>query len=228
MLSLRRHQLVTLKPDAWPLLLSMAGDDVARVGLAHWAKNDLPLVVARRSEGESPLTQQLGLPLPLRWGSRRLSLGALPTQVAQVDEFPAASAALPLWGAVHLGDWQRLICQLADQGVRTQVYGSYGWQALTGLGYLHAGSDLDLLMHVPDAPTADMATSLLANFAVNSPRLDGELVFGSDTAVAWREWKPWRCGRSAAILLKRTSGVALETGTRWLADLSTQGASGRA
>ena len=127
----------------------------------------------------------------------------------------------------------RLDQALAAAGASARVYGSFGWQHLTGLGYLHPGSDLDLLVRVRDAAGADVALAALqeaaAAFAPHAeppggsrladaaggeiplaPRLDGELAFDDGRAVAWREWATWRDGRARQVLVKTSSGAYLE------------------
>lgn len=241
MIALRRHQLVYLKPAAWEPLIAnalagnaqagdaqagdaQAGDAQAghaQAGLQHWAAHDLPLVVARQDRAAPALTRKLGLPLPQAWGRLRLSLQVLSTQIARVAAFPDARTVAPLL----LPPTQAALHDLCDGlhaiGVTTRVYGSYGWQWLTGLRYVRSGSDLDLLMEVPDlaiAPTtADAVVARLSTWGSAAPRLDGELVFDNGSAVAWREWRAWRSGQTQQLLVKRADGVALQAGTGWLA-----------
>lgn len=215
-----RHQLVRLTPEAWRRLIAGAGveDAFASAGLAHWADHSLPLVVARRSPGAPPSSHALGLPLPTCWGRRRLRVEVPTGHLAGTAGFPSLSALVerlePPMGAA-------LLCLSGDLdalGLHARVFGSHGWQAITGLDYVHAGSDLDLLLPVRCAHTADAACSLLDRFSLQTPRLDGELVFPDGTAVAWREWLAWRsAGQVGQILLKRVDGVALATGDQWLA-----------
>ena len=97
-----------------------------------------------------------------------------------------------------------------------RVYGSHGWQCLTGLEHVHQGSDLDLLVPVHNAACADAAVRNLACFAAPM-RLDGELIFPDGSAVAWREWQLWRSGQVAQLLVKRNRSVALAAESGWLA-----------
>lgn len=222
---LSRHQLVRLAPEAWPALIATAEDGVAHTGLAHWASHSLPLVVARQATGATPSAHTLGIPLPTCWGRRRLSVAAWPHQVLEAPAFPPLRALASQFGNLKSGAWSGLADGLESLGVHTLVYGSYGWQAVTGMDYLRTGSDLDLLMPIPDAGAADAACSLLGGFSAPAPRLDGELVFPDGTGVAWREWVSWRSGQQAQILLKRIDRVCLAEGPQWLADATAQEAS---
>ena len=66
------------------------------------------------------------------------------------------------------------------------MYGSYGWQALTGETYVHAASDIDLQIQVPGFQAARQALPLLQQARLPG-RLDGEFAFPAGHAIAWRE-----------------------------------------
>jgi phosphoribosyl-dephospho-CoA transferase len=206
---LYRHQLVCLSSEAWRTLIGTAADDGARAGLLHWANHDLPLVVARQPRGMDASMCSLGVSLPACWGRRRLAMQVPRAQVARLASFPDASELVRQLGPDAGPALQRLCDGLQAAGLRAWVYGSHGWQWVTGLNYVHPGSDLDLLVAVGDVAAADAAAALMASFALAPPRLDGELMFADGTAVAWREWLEWRSGRAAQILLKRIADVRL-------------------
>jgi phosphoribosyl-dephospho-CoA transferase len=106
-----------------------------------------------------------------------------------------------------LHDLSASLCAL---GVRSRVYGSHGWQLLTGLPCVHASSDIDLWSAVTDAAHADaVASALQACSTLGAPRLDGELLFPDGRAVAWREWQAWRSGRCRALMVKTLTGASL-------------------
>ena len=104
---------------------------------------------------------------------------------------------------------------VAACGTSAHVYGSYGWQALSGLVHICPTSDLDIWVAVDDAVQADAVTKRLTAFALGTPRLDGELMFPDGAAVAWREWSEWRAGRARAVMVKRLSDVELAYDTTW-------------
>jgi phosphoribosyl-dephospho-CoA transferase len=97
------------------------------------------------------------------------------------------------------------------------VYGSHGWQTLSGLAHVGPASDIDLLLRVDGAGQADTVASVLERAASDGPRLDGELVFNGSAAVAWREWLGWRRRGRGTILVKRLRSESLESGLESLA-----------
>jgi phosphoribosyl-dephospho-CoA transferase len=216
MVALRRHQLVRLNATGWAALQQQAWDDAARGCLAHWAAHHLPLVVTQQREGLSGDQLALGLPAPLQWQRRRFALQASLRDVLYFDEFPAAADVTPLLPVAVRAAWRTLTRQLERLDAAPRVYGSVGWQRLTGLTYLHAASDVDLRLSVVDAATADAVAARLNDAAFAAPRIDGELVFADGSAVAWREWLACRAGRVERMLVKRLHGVAMEAGDRWL------------
>lgn len=165
----QRHDLVWLTPSAWHRLCEAPWDEQASQILTHWCARDLPVVVARQREGAADRQLCLGLPAPLRWGRRRLALEVVEADIARAGAFPLLSDVVP---------------QTAVKDAR--VYGSYGWQALTGLDYVHADSDLDVLAAAEDLPQAQLIAERL--HAWSAPhRVDGEVVMPGGHAVAWRE-----------------------------------------
>jgi phosphoribosyl-dephospho-CoA transferase len=218
---LQRHGLVQLSPDGWAQVLAREWDAEAGACLAHWAAWRLPLVVTRQTDcrgraGPSG-TLALGLPAPARWSRRRIALRVPRTALLYADQFPRMAALTPLLPRTERAAWVALHRALDAGGLPARVYGSHGWQHLTRLPYLHAASDIDLLVPVGDAEAADYAAALLAETDIAAPRLDGELLFPGGAAVAWREWLAWRAGKAAAVLVKRRDGVSLEYGTEWMA-----------
>lgn len=143
--------------------------------------------VARRGPNASPCGREPRL-LPSRW----------PSLAAVVAGLPAAPAA-----------WLALPAQLHRVGLCARVYGSHGWQHLTGLAYCHGASDLDLLIPVADHATASRAATLLAAIDDEAGLLDGELCFPDGRAVAWREWRRWSQGATRVVLFKSLHGAAL-------------------
>ena len=216
MVGLQRHQLVRLSGAGWASVLARAWDDGVRACLAHWAAHGLPLVVTQQRAGLPEDHIALGLPAPLRWQRRRLALQLPASGVLCFDALPAAAAVTGLLPASVRGGWLALLSALHALGAAPRVYGSFGWQRLTGLGYLHAGSDLDLQLPARDAAIADAVAAALHQTAFATPRLDGEIVFPDGSAVAWREWRQWRERRVDRVLVKRLRGVAMETNDAWL------------
>jgi phosphoribosyl-dephospho-CoA transferase len=207
---LHRQQLLRLTPDGWARLLAAPCEDVVRECLALWAANGWPLVVTRQPASRGDAIA-VGLPAPARFRRRRIALSVAPEDVMFLDEFPPAEAVTRLLPRAAVAPWRALVAALAFDGCRARVYGGHGWQAITRLPYVHAESDLDLLLPVGGAAQADGVVRVLAGAAWDGPRLDGELLFPDGAAIAWREWLDHRQGRASRVLVKRLRGVALES-----------------
>lgn len=225
MTALRRHQLVWLEAAAWQRLLAPSADISPRDPqsiecLRHWASHELPLVVTQQPPGRrfrhADHAVMLGLPGPLQWGRRRLVVEVRISDLARTGGFVGASAITPILPVPLRDDWCKFCAGIARiAGAEPRVYGSYGWQQLTRLAYVHEGSDIDLLVAVGSAQQADRVASRLEEAPLGAPRIDGELAFPDGTAVAWREWSLWRSGSAAHILIKRIDGAALVDAGSW-------------
>jgi phosphoribosyl-dephospho-CoA transferase len=207
---LHRHQLAHLSAAGWQRLLSGGWDAEARDCLAHWAAHSLPLVVTRQREDDDGASLALGLCAPRQWNHRRLALRVDRAEVLYFDEFPRLDQVVTQLPQSARAPARQLALALRACGATARVYGSHGWQHLTGLAHVRDGSDLDVWVGVHGVPQADAVTAALNAFASTSRRLDGELVFDGDRAVAWREWLAWRSGRAQTLLVKRLRGAALE------------------
>ena len=215
MTPLHRHQIAWLSDAGWQQVLAHTWDATAQDCLQHWARQRLPLVVTRQTASEMPHTIALGLPAPVRWDKRRIALAVPRSAVLYFDAFPLACEVQCLLPLPARTAWRGLCEQLSACHAAARVYGSYGWQRLTGLDHVHGDSDIDLCIAVSHASQADAVAALLQDWAVPRVRLDGELVFGDGAAVAWREWAAWRAGRSSAVLVKRLCGATLERAPLW-------------
>lgn len=215
--TLHRHQLAWLGGDCWSGLIDQAADGRVSDCLAHWAKMQLPLVVTRQPTGIADGLIALGLPTPGCWGRLRLNFSVARTDVLRFDEFPYADEVLALLPAAARQPWRRLCAQLASTQTTARVYGSYGWQLLSGLDHARVGSDIDLWLTASCVEQADSAAACLASFSSNEPRLDGELMFSDGAAVAWREWLVWRAGRVQTLLVKNLHGCSMTNASRWQA-----------
>ena len=105
-----------------------------------------------------------------------------------------------------------------DLGITFRVFGSVAWQALTGLDYLSETSDIDVLWRPGDAEQLSGGIELLdawqRDFAIP---VDGEILFGDEDAVAWREWRDRGDGRR--LLVKRLSGPLMREAASLVATL---------
>lgn len=228
MTPLHRHQLARLSDAGWRTLLARDWDAEARDCLTHWAAARLPLVVTRQAP-KTDLPDEdriaLGLPAPGRWGRRRLALSVARSEVAYFDEFPGLDRACHRLPLPARPAWRSLCRDLQAIGANARVYGSYGWELLSGLDHVRPGSDIDLWLSVADMAQADAAAACLQGFSCAGLRLDGELMFVDGGAVAWREWLSWRSGRVKSLLVKATEGNSLlHSPARWSATTFAQAA----
>lgn len=223
MVRLHRHQLVRLAPSAWERLQRQAADTVERDCLRHWATHGLPLVITQQrcdwcaaqagGTGDSVAIDDgelaLGLAAPLRWARRRIALRATRRDIHFYDEFPVATRLASRLTSRQRSAWNELNAALRDAGATARVYGSHGWQAITDLPYVRAGSDIDLWTFVADPDQADAVARALADADGPDLRLDGELLFQGDLAVSWREWRRLRAGDARSLLVKSLTGARL-------------------
>ena len=207
----QRHDLLRIAPDAWASALAARPAFAALPLLTNWVMQEWPVIVRRRMEGDDPALVPVGVPLPPAAGKLRIAL-SVPQQAVI-----AHSKALALQSAAGAADraWQptisRLVALGARHGINPATFGSLMWQHLTGLAYLSAQSDLDLLWPV----SADCELpSLLAGIADAERealfRIDGEIVFADGSAVNWRELHhALSQQRRAEVLVKSIDGVRL-------------------
>ncbi|GAB6843596.1 malonate decarboxylase holo-[acyl-carrier-protein] synthase [Methylorubrum rhodinum] len=184
---LRRHDLVRVDPTAWAALLADRPDLAGVPPLPGWAASGWPLIVRRLAPGEDRARVPLGLPLPPALGKRRIGFG-LPPAVLTPGPAPtlaeARAAAPPAWHPTL----DALIALGARHGLVPRPFGGLLWQALTGLPYLTATSDLDLLWPLAGPLPKTFLDDLAAIAAAAPMRLDGEIVLPDGGGVQWREW----------------------------------------
>ncbi|OUM01625.1 malonate decarboxylase holo-[acyl-carrier-protein] synthase [Variovorax sp. JS1663] len=213
---LRRHQLVRLTDAGWRAILQRPWDAQAGACLSHWAIHRLPLVVTRQpADSFADGSIALGLPAPARWDRRRLPLRVPPAAVLYVDAFPRLADVRGLVPRSAARPVRALDAALQCRQADVRVFGSYGWQAMTGLSYVRSESDLDLWIGVDGMEQADEVAGQLHAFGTAKPRLDGEFVFRDGAAVSWREWVEWRAGRTRGLLVRRLDSVALHHDLAW-------------
>ncbi len=202
---LRRHDLIFVSPVAWRSLLKTRDELVEEPLVVDWADRGRPLVARRAMPGDTDGVA-LGLPLPPFAGKRRLSF------LMQPDDIVSTAPPLELSATIHGAPepWRHTLEQVADlasrHGVEARVFGSLAWQMLTGLNYLTAGSDLDLLLPLPRSRDLDRLTADLAAIEATAPmRLDGEITRNDGAGVNWRELHTG----ARKVLVKNTGDVAL-------------------
>jgi phosphoribosyl-dephospho-CoA transferase len=173
---LRRHDLLKPEPAAWDAMLRCHPGLADQPLVEDWARRDRPVIVRRRMVGDSADSIPAALPLPPCHGKRRLafsfSTGAAVTALPPVLLCDAARTAP--------AKWQPIISALIDLSdaikIPPRVFGALLWEHITGLPYLSARSDLDLLWSISEELTARSLVERLRQLDPGSPvRLDGEL-----------------------------------------------------
>lgn len=208
--SLRRHQLAYLTEKGWREALACPSARAAAAPLRAWASRGLPLVVPRQPEALAPGRIALAWAAPLAAERERIAVEVPLRSVAYFDEFPDARTTIASLPRQARGPALALFDTLQALGTRPRVYGSYGWQVLSGERYVRESSDLDLWLAVANHAHADGAVRALASAStLASVRVDGELLFPDGAGVAWREYAAWREGRARTLLVKRIAAVEL-------------------
>jgi phosphoribosyl-dephospho-CoA transferase len=215
---LPRHRLVWLDPAALDAL--SLSDHADRDAVRDWLAAGHPAVV-RRSEVDTGHDVPLGIPLPTRLGRRRVALRARPNAILRTGAMPLLSETAD---AAPLG-WRPFVHRVATAlgacGAAVHVFGSLGWQALTGEAYLRLSSDIDILIQPAPGFDAGTVLGMLHELAgMTEPRLDGELVLDSDRAVSWRELLT----DAEKLLVRSSAGVSLEDRESFLGRLLKEAA----
>jgi phosphoribosyl-dephospho-CoA transferase len=209
---LHRHDLLRAEALAWDAMLQCHPGLVDLPLVADWARLDRPVIVRRRMAGDCADGVPAALALPPTYGKRRLAFsfasGAAVVALPPVLLRDAAPAAPPAW--------HRIVAALLDlgeaEGITPRVFGALLWQHATGLPYLSARSDLDLLWSVSDERTAGSLVEGLLRLDEDGPvRLDGELEFPDGAAVNWRELARSGAERGDELLVKTMDGVEVRT-----------------
>lgn len=208
-----RHNRVWLSKTAWARVASVHGVESMHAQVfVQWADNNWPVVVRRR-EADLPADMvALGMPLPpasTNNEKNRLAFVVHRDDITRSEDpihLLDITAALPShWQSAY----QNFCKEIASQQLELRVFGSFAMQAFTGLPYLRDSSDIDLLFAPHTSPQLAAGLALLSHYAKLLP-LDGEIVFPSGRAVAWKEWLHVSASRkNIYVLTKSVQTVAL-------------------
>ena len=207
--ALHRHKLVWLSPQGWRQALAFAPGHAE--ALQSWRRENWPLVARRRDADATAGEVALGLPLPPCPvnGKVRIALRLPASAVTRSSEALALSAVLPSLPSRWQADAAALAAQAAAQHLTLRVYGSAAWQALTGLNYIGLRSDIDLLFYPESVAALEAGVALFQHHAHQLP-LDGEIIFPSGSAVAFKEWlMALEAGADMRVMAKENDGVSL-------------------
>ena len=176
--------------------------------VAGWAGFGRPVMVRRHVAADPAGCLPAALPLPPAQGKRRLSFSFPPD--AHIIWWPPVL----LRDVPHLvpAEWRPVISALLalgrEIGTPPRVFGAALWEYATGLAYLSATSDLDLLWQVADEQAATHLVATLRRIDADGPvQLDGELELPDGAGVNWREL----CADNLqdSVLAKTVDGVEL-------------------
>ena len=228
---LHRHHLLWIARPHHDAVSAGIPDRSLRSIVADWLAAGWPLVVCQQSTGQvcyGPLERvAVGMPLPLAQGRRRISLMVAPQSIAGSAPPPLLHDVIPRLPQSRRAALLQLARRTDSIELAVRVYGSMAWEALTGCAYLTPHSDIDLLCQPSTPKQLATAIAMLARWEAESGvRADGEILFGDDDAVAWREWMREERrsdeDHSARVLVKAASGPRLESPCSLLARLSTR------
>ena len=201
-----RHELAWLSSRGWDAAIERAQPG-QRDAIALWRRQDWPAVVRRADAGLAPGQGSLGIPLPpASDGTKgRIALNVLEADIARRD-LPLALADAAQAAPER---WRTSLAELVmgSSGLALRVYGSLAMEAITGQSYLTPASDIDLLFAPSDTASLDEGLLLLEQYATLLP-LDGEIVFPSGAAVAWKEWLG-AAPMQSRVLVKNAGAVRL-------------------
>jgi phosphoribosyl-dephospho-CoA transferase len=229
---LPRHHLVWLSAQGWEQARATLAAAQAAL-CVRWQQADWPVLVRRQDADAADTDLCLGLAAPpdaLRDGAKvRIALRVACTSVSATRAPLGLRDDLAALLAAAWPDWRAGLQQLAaaQQELAFSVIGSLAMQALTGLPYLRPGSDIDVLFYPRSPAELARGVALLHAHAALLP-LDGEMIFPSGQAVAWKEWwQVWQgrhcsSGAQGQVLVKDRTGVYLSPVAQLLAGLEAQ------
>ncbi|RJF92366.1 malonate decarboxylase holo-[acyl-carrier-protein] synthase [Noviherbaspirillum saxi] len=210
---LARHDLVWLTAEGWDVVRRSVQPDHAFV-IERWTMADWPAVVRRQDADAEPDQICLGITPPrdtlcARGGRIRLAFRCNHNAIKNVSRPLAVEAVSPAVPEQWQLAYQQFRAAVEGKALDVRVYGSLSLQALTGESYLTERSDIDLAFFPKNAKELAIGNDLFAANGKCLP-LDGEVIFPSGRAVAWKEW----CASSAAtgnerVLVKEKEKVAL-------------------
>jgi phosphoribosyl-dephospho-CoA transferase len=212
---LRRHAFVWLSADAH-LRDAVTCEPPDAPIVSQWIDARRPLVVRRQPSTCRNGGVALGIASTPETGKRRIGVEVRRDAIDHIAPPPAlrsvARSAPP-----HARVQVAALCAAAEAAsLDMRVFGSFAWETLTGLAYVTAASDLDVLWQPRRAADIDAGIALLEKWErTGGMRVDGEIVLGDDHAVAWREWST----SGTRVLVKRLHDVQLREPAELLAVL---------
>ncbi len=210
---LARHHLIWLSDQGWQRV-RQAAPESQRPVIDAWRRAQWPGVVRRDDVDIEQGQVCFGIALPpdpVDGHKQRLALRASIADVQAIRTPPSIEAIIPAAPPAWRAPLARLDADAMRLKLTIRVYGSVALQALTGQSCTTATSDIDLLFLPATLAQLHVGMNLLRSHATGLP-LDGEIVFPSGQAVAWKEW-PGEATEptNARVLVKEKNAVHLST-----------------
>jgi phosphoribosyl-dephospho-CoA transferase len=184
---IRRHSFAWTTDPGNCLEGETPQDDVA--GLRNWLSGGRPVIIRRPCVSEDGETLHVGLALPPDPVKRRLAFRLPVSSIDKLVEPPlwtdcAAAAAPELAGMVR-----SILSATLASGLPLQTFGSHAWQLHTGLPYVTARSDIDLLVPIKRRESWRRFRDTMAESEASNHQIDLEVVLNGDAAFNWREFE---------------------------------------
>lgn len=167
----QRHTLCYLTQNADPTSLLTRQE---RYLFEYWLEKQFPFIVTMQPQHLAPQYIQIAFPLfhPQTREKIRFSTQVLQETIHNTRQLPMLHEVFPQW----------------QQSANIGVYGSYAWQYLTQQPYVHAASDLDLLITYEGQSLEDLKQLHQAIcHTISVVQLDGEIRLAPFGDCAWLE-----------------------------------------
>ncbi len=162
--------------------------------IRNWLAAGFPVIVRR--PGTTVDGIHCGIPLPISGGLRRIPFRIRQEAVQKRLALPRLQDCLEV-----LPEGRSVSEKLLS--INPEVFGSLAWQHLTGQEFLHAKSDLDLLIRVRNP--VELQELLRALPSIAAPYCDIEILRWNYRSFSWREWLT----STSSILVKSDHQVFL-------------------
>ena len=206
---MRRHDLVTLKPNAVLQSVVCCTTDSAAHYVKQWIAEERAFVCPRQNPQSEML--QLGVAFVANGVKHRAFVRVRYEDMLRVDNPHRLLDCMDLFSQTESLVLQQLDADLNDAGIIPYVFGSVAWEKISGKSYRTAKSDLDLLCDVETINDVRFVATAFAAIEDTLPfRIDGELRFPNDDCANWREvLAALEHYEEIEILVKGEAGVRL-------------------
>ncbi len=221
MTALQRHDLLMLTPACSERIGASMADDAVLHGkrmAQEFGAGNIPAIV-RRSAPCDAGSIGVGISLPVRIDDHRLRFSAavLPAEIsAVISPFELLASAAPC-ASPQLDALNRVRADLPIGSGNLGVFGACALQLATGKDYLHAASDIDLLIRAESFAALCVTHAMLSEFErETSIRVDCEVVLANGGGVKLKEL----LSEQKSVLVKTMRSVELLSRAEAIASLA--------